>query len=46
VLDSCPGFEFLSVNIMAYSSKNMRVSDEVVLCELLHESECSGDSAM
>jgi hypothetical protein len=51
VLDRCPGFMILLVNIMACPSKKMRLSDEEVLCELLQEnkgsdiseSECSSD---
>jgi hypothetical protein len=43
MLDSCPGFEFLRVNIMAGPSKKMRGSDKV-LYELLQEDECSNVS--
>jgi hypothetical protein len=38
LFDSCPGFEFLRVYMMAGPSKKMRVNDEV-LHELLQEKE-------
>jgi hypothetical protein len=41
LLDSCPGFEFFQLNIMALCSKKMRVSDEEMLYEMLQESEYS-----
>jgi hypothetical protein len=41
LLDSCPGFEFSQVNITAGPSKKMRVSDKVVLYEMLQQNEYS-----
>jgi hypothetical protein len=41
LLDSCPEFEFLQVNIMAGPSKKMCMSDEEVLHVLLQENEYS-----
>jgi hypothetical protein len=51
LIDSCPAFEFLQVNIMRGPNKKMRLSDEV-LSELfkekeysdIFERECSSDS--
>jgi hypothetical protein len=39
LLDSCPGFKFLRINIMAGPSTKMRVSDEEVLHEYSDISE-------
>jgi hypothetical protein len=41
LLDSCPGFEFLRLNILAGPSKKMHVSDVEVSYELLQENEHS-----
>jgi hypothetical protein len=41
LLDSCPGFKFLLVNIIAGPSKMMCVRDEEVLYELLQDNEYS-----
>jgi hypothetical protein len=40
-LKSSPGLECLLINIMVESSKSILVLYKEVLCELLHNSECS-----
>jgi hypothetical protein len=41
LLDGCPGFKFLQVNIVAGPSKKMHVSDAEMLYELLQENKYS-----